>query len=110
MPRKHPEPVATVEVPVYHARSELEPILSVSGVGDYFGVSKGLAAKWVRESPDFPEVFARPGSGSVYLTAEVISWGERHERPRAGGPREAGDPRPPSVRKTSRRHRTKAAA
>lgn len=104
MPRRHPDPVDMVAVPVFR---DLDPVLSVGAIGDYFGVSKGLASKWVRESPDWPSPFATPPSGTLYLTAEVIEWGKRHERKRAEGPRDAGDPRPPSVRKGRRR---KAAA
>lgn len=96
MARRHPEPTGVVEVPVFR---DLDPVLTVGGIADYFGVSKQLAAKWSRESKDFPAKFANPGSGTVYLTADVIAWGRRHERARAGGPRPAGDPRPPSVRK-----------
>lgn len=103
MARKHPEPQGTYVVPSYAPREKLDPVLTVGGIGDYFGVSKGLAAKWARESADFPEVFARPGSGAIYVTAEVIEWGKAHERKRAEGPRQAGDPRPPSVRKASKR-------
>lgn len=100
MARKHPDPVGALEVPTYR---DIDPVLTVGGVGDYYGVSKGLAAKWARESPDFPEPFARPGSGALYVTADVIDWGRRHERKRAEGPRPIGDPRPPSARKASRR-------
>lgn len=104
MARKHPEPTGAVEVPTYR---DVDPVLTVGAIGDYFGVSKQLAAKWARESKDFPGAFASPPSGALYVTADVIAWGQRHERKRAEGPREAGDPRPPSVRKPSRR---KAAA
>jgi hypothetical protein len=100
VPRKHPEPVGVAEVSVYR---DLPPILSVGGISDYFGVSKQLAAKWARESPDWPAPFAEVPAGSMYLTSEVIAWGERHERKRAEGPRPSGDPRPPSAVKAARR-------
>ena len=100
MARKHPAPIGSIQVPVFR---DLDPVLSVGAIGDYFGVSKGLASKWARESPDFPEVFAKPPSGALYVTAEVIAWGVRHERKRSEGPRPIGDPRLPSVRKATRR-------
>jgi hypothetical protein len=105
MPRKHPEPVGKVTVPVYR---DLDPAMTVGGFADYFGVKKQLVAKWARESPDWPSPFATPTSGAIYLTAEVIAWADRHERKRAEGPRPAGDARPPSVQKARKRRRVAA--
>lgn len=93
--RPHARPTGEVSLPTFNG---LDPVLSVSGIGHYFGVSKVLAHKWARTSPDFPEPFAMPPSGALYATADVIEWAKRHERKRAGGPREAGDPRAPSAR------------
>jgi hypothetical protein len=78
---------------------DVDPVLTVGGIAAYFGVDRQLAAKWARESRDFPEPFAHPPAGAVYATQDVIAWGERHERRRSEGPRPAGDPRPPSARR-----------
>lgn len=99
MARRHPEPTGELALPTYR---DLDPILGVGGIGDYYGVSKGLAAKWARGA-DFPEPIAQPRSGALYRTADVIAWGVAHERKRGEGPRAAGDPRPPSVAKTARK-------
>jgi hypothetical protein len=106
MPRRHPDPVGAVKVPTYR---DLDPVLSVSAVAAYYGVTKGLASKWARERSDWPAPFATPPSGALYLTADVIAWGQTNERKRAEGPRPAGDPRPPSVARASRRGRKAAA-
>src|SRR4051794_17978652 len=102
MARRHPEPVGAVEVPTYR---DLAPVMGVGSVADYYGVSKQLAAKWARESRDWPDPFAvlsTRGAGTLWRTVDVIEWGKRHERKRAEGPRDAGDPRPPSQRRRSR--------
>jgi hypothetical protein len=106
MPRKHPDPVDALTLPTFR---DLDPVLSIGGVAAYFGVSKVLASRWARESKDWPAPIAKPPSGTLYATAAVIEWGKAHERPRGGGPREAGDPTPPSQRKRVRR-RTPAQA
>jgi|SRR4051812_6344958 hypothetical protein len=92
--REHPEPVSSVTLATY---DDVDPVLSIGGVAVYFDVTKGLAAKWTLSS-DWPEPFAEPPSGTLYVTSEVIAWGKAHERSRDGGPREGGDPRPPSRR------------
>lgn len=116
MPRKHPEPTGTVELDTYR---DLDPVLTVGGVAAYFGVTKQLAAKWARVSPDWPEPFAytqppQPGeekrSGALYRTTDVIAWAKAHERRRAEGPREPNDPRPPSAKKAAAKRRPRAAA
>lgn len=100
MARRHPEPTGTVEVSLY---ADLDPVLSIGGVADYYGVKKQLAAKWAREMTDWPSPFATPRSGALYRTDQIIAWGVKHERRRAEGPRPSGDTRPPSVQKARRR-------
>lgn len=95
MAQSHARPIGTVELDRY---ADLDPVLSISGVAAYFGVSKMLASKWSRESGDWPAPFATPPSGALYATSDVIEWGKVHERARGGGPRESGDPTPPSAR------------
>lgn len=94
MPRQHARPTGEVTVPTYR---DLDPVVTVSGIADYFGVSKPLANKWTMTSDDFPEPLARLPTGAIYVTADVIEWGRRHERQRGGGPRARGDNRPPSI-------------
>lgn len=97
MPRRHPEPTGAVEVPVYR---DVDPVMSVGAVADYFGVKKQLVARWATR-PDWPSPFATPRSGALYLTADVVEWGKANERPRGGGPRASHDPRPPSAQRAS---------
>jgi hypothetical protein len=101
MARRHPEPTGAIEVPVFR---DVEPVLSVSGVADYFEVSKQLVARWAKR-PDWPSPFARPPSGALYRTADVIEWAKANERKRGEGPRASHDPRPPSAQKARRRPR-----
>lgn len=99
---EHPEPVGSVTLPTY---ADLGPLMSVSDVAAYFGVTKSLAAQWTRGG-DWPEPIAKLSSGAVYATGAVIAWGKAHERSRGGGPREAGDPTLPSRRGAARRELT----
>lgn len=95
MARRHPQPTGSVEVPTYR---DLDPVLSVGGVAEYFGVQKQLVARWAKRD-DWPEPFATPATGALYLTVHVIEWGKANERGREAGPRETHDPRPPSVQR-----------
>jgi hypothetical protein len=74
-----------------------QPILGLSDIADVYGVSRQLAAKWARTWKDWPEPFAELRAGKFWRTEEVLAVGERHERMPGEGPREAGDPRPPSI-------------
>jgi hypothetical protein len=80
---------------VEHALAQ--PVLGLSDVADLFGVSRQLAAKWVRTWPDWPEPYADLRAGKVWRTEDILAVGERHERKPGEGPRPAGDPRPPSA-------------
>lgn len=95
MPRRHPEPTGIIEVAIYR---DVDPVLTVGGIAEYFGVQKQLVARWARRE-DWPEPFAKPTSGALYLTAHIIEWGRVNERRRGEGPRDSHDPRPPSVRR-----------
>lgn len=81
------------------------PIMGLGEIADYYGVSRQLAAKWSRTHEDFPEPLAVLKMGPVWRTEDVLEYGRRRERKRGEGPRPAGDPRPPSARKKTRRAR-----
>lgn len=80
-----------------------QPIMGVGDVAEYYGVSKQLAAKWAREWPDWPKPYAVVKAGTFYRTEDVRAVCAAHERRKNEGPRPAGDPRPPSVTRRSRK-------
>lgn len=80
------------------------PIMGVTEVATYAGVSRQLAAKWARTWNDWPAPFAVLSAGTFWATDSVLDVLRAHERKPGQGPREAGDPRSPSaLRRASRR-------
>jgi hypothetical protein len=78
------------------------PLMGLTEVANLYGVSRQLAKKWTVTSPDFPEPVVELAAGKVWDTDAILAWGKRHEREPGAGPRQAGDPRPPSVQKKKR--------
>jgi hypothetical protein len=75
----------------------LPPIMGLTEVANYAGVSRQLAKKWTATWGDWPAPYAVLAAGNIWQTDDVKDVLKRHERTPGAGPRAVGDPRPPSV-------------
>lgn len=74
-------------------KTALPPIMGISEVAGYYGVSKQLVYKWTHRS-DFPEPVAGPdhptrplSMGQLWDADAVKRWGRKHGRSKGSGPR-----------------------
>jgi hypothetical protein len=71
--------------------STLPPIMGLSEIADYFGVSRQLARKWTATHDDFPAPYVELRMGKTWRTSEVLAYGKRRGRQQGAGPRPSGD-------------------